>query len=108
MLSQLRGRTIKIRSIPRWNRTGAQAIDEPYDAEPSEIGSSSSEVESSVDQDETSLESEPTPPRRSIGRPKGSRNKVKVPIIPESQNEPQSQTPYITKSGRIIKTKPKH
>ena len=74
---------------PRWNRAGAQATDEPYDAEPSEIGSSSSEVESSVDQNETSLESEPTPPRRSIGRPKGSRNKVKVPTIPTSQNKPK-------------------
>ena len=74
---------------PRWNRAGAQATDEPYDAEPSEIGSSSSEVESSVDQDETILESEPTPPRRSIGRPKGSRNKVKIPLFPHLKIKPK-------------------
>ena len=67
---------------PRWNKAGAQGTDEPYDAEASNTSSASSEVESSDDQDETSLESEPAPPTRRPGRPKGVKNKETIPNIP--------------------------
>ena len=90
---------------PRWNKAGAQATEEPYDAEASNTSDASSEVESSVDQDETSPDSEPAPARRPPGRPQGAKNKVTAPTIPTSSSSSQK---YITKSGRITRARPKY